>query len=63
MTRGLEPAWIAATPSMISSIRAASSSPSRLSRLPTGNQSTFADITPHSVARKAAAIRWPSSSG
>ena len=62
-TRGLEPAWMAATPSMTSSIRAASSSLSRLSRLPNGSKITLADMTPHRVATNAPAIRWPSLSG
>ena len=62
-TRGFDPFWIAAIPSMVSSIRAASSSLSRFRRLPRGRKMRFAEATPHRVARKAAAIRWPSSSG
>src|SRR6266568_1034783 len=61
--RGLAPAWIAITPSTASSICSHSSSPIRLSRLPSGRKTTLASMTPQRVATNAPAISSPSLDG
>jgi hypothetical protein len=51
---------MARTPSMTSSIRPASFAATAVIRLPNGRNMMFADMTPHSVATNAPAMRWPS---
>ena len=58
-TRGLSPAWMARMPSSVISRKCISSSESSLRRLATGRKTQFAEPTPISVARNAAAISGP----